>query len=276
MRTMERTTDEPAAESTTPRGRTRFRFGAATVVIIIVATTLVTYVIAPGKTRTRVVVRQSPASSSPPDRSCVPGAATGSCNTDEAAERVPDVPLDAATRALLAQQLLEARAAALRYPTVADATRAGMVQAGEFSPGTGAHYLAPGAQVLQFDAAHPGSYMYDGTDPTSKVVGVMYMSLSVPLASFAGPNDHWHRHSNTCFTTAAGKVVTLFATDADVTTSQCAARHGTFLRESTWMVHAWVVPGWESPQGVFSHENPDLLCADGSAKADAIGFCKGT
>jgi len=25
------------------------------------------------------------------------------------------------------------------------------------------------------------------------------------------------------------------------------------------MVHAWVVPGWESPQGVFSPEHPGLV-----------------
>jgi hypothetical protein len=40
--------------------------------------------------------------------------------------------------------------------------------------------------------------------------------------------------------------------------------------------HAWVVPGWESPLGVFSHDNPDVLCADGTTKANAVGFCQGT
>jgi hypothetical protein len=25
-----------------------------------------------------------------------------------------------------------------------------------------------------------------------------------------------------------------------------------------WMVHAWVVPGWDSPQGVFSAEHQGL------------------
>jgi len=36
------------------------------------------------------------------------------------------------------------------------------------------------------------------------------------------------------------------------------------------------VPGWESPKGVFSHEDPDLTCADGTVHTDAVGFCKGT
>jgi hypothetical protein len=42
------------------------------------------------------------------------------------------------------------------------------------------------------------------------------------------------------------------------------------------MVHAWVVPSWESPAGVFSHENPNLRCADGTFDTDAVGKCQGT
>ena len=47
------------------------------------------------------------------------------------------------------------------------------------------------------------------------------------------------------------------------------------MRETLWMVHAWVVPGWDSPQGVFSHANIDLHCADGTDHTDKIGFCTG-
>jgi hypothetical protein len=42
------------------------------------------------------------------------------------------------------------------------------------------------------------------------------------------------------------------------------------------MVHAWVVPGWESPEGVFSHENGNLRCADGTFNTDKNGMCQGT
>jgi hypothetical protein len=42
------------------------------------------------------------------------------------------------------------------------------------------------------------------------------------------------------------------------------------------MVHAWVVPSWESPNGVFSHDNPNLVCADGTTRTDSAGFCQGT
>ncbi len=43
-----------------------------------------------------------------------------------------------------------------------------------------------------------------------------------------------------------------------------------------WQGHAWVVPGWESPKGVFSHADPNLRCADGTVRTDAVGFCPGT
>ena len=50
---------------------------------------------------------------------------TGVKAQDIAAESQPDKPLDRATRAELAAQLAAARAVAMRYPTVADATAAG-------------------------------------------------------------------------------------------------------------------------------------------------------
>jgi len=41
--------------------------------------------------------------------------------------------------------------------------------------------------------------------------------------------------------------------------------HGGFLIANTgYMVHVWSAPGWESPMGVFSHDNPMLVCSDGT------------
>jgi hypothetical protein len=208
--------------------------------------------------------------------------ATHSHNADQAAELQPDQPLDAATRAKLADQLVEARAIAAQFPTVAEATAAGMIQAGTFSPGVGAHYvrLRAAGDILpngDVDPASPGSLIFDGNRPTSHLVGLMYLSgAETPPEGFAGPNDHWHRHSNTCVIFAAGGIQVPFAADSDVTKAMCAAKGGTFMERTTWMVHAWVVPGWESPQGVFSHANPNLHCADGTDHADQAGFCAGT
>jgi hypothetical protein len=206
-------------------------------------------------------------------------------NPDEVAENQPDQPLDAATRAELGTQLVAARTAATQYPTVATARAAGLLQAGKFAPELGAHFISyanlnrellPGGVV---DPRYPVGYIYDGISATSKIVGLMYVSIAGGPAptGFAGPNDHWHRHMNLCIQYGTkGKISVPFAPDRDVTLSQCNAVHGQFMPKTVWMVHAWVVPGWESPKGVFSHSDPDLRCADGTVHADVVGFCPGT
>src|SRR4029077_15232345 len=97
---------------------------------------------------------------------------------DVAAEAQPDVPLDAPTRELLAQQLTTARNHAMQFPTVADATAAGLRLAGGFAPGSGAHYVGgPMSGGDTFDPNAVQSLIYDGTSPTSKIVGLMYYAL---------------------------------------------------------------------------------------------------
>jgi hypothetical protein len=195
---------------------------------------------------------------------------------DVAAEQQPDTPLDPQTRATVALQLTAARAAALKYPTVADAQRAGYhLVGGGYGPGAGAHYIGFGGGAFgSFDPAKPPTLIYDGTSPTAQIVGLMYLGMGSNGAApegFAGPNDHWHRHSGVC--TKGAEVI--FPVDADVTQAQCTAKGGNYMKTTIWMVHAWVVPAWDSPAGVFSHENPDLPCADGSFHTDAIGRCTG-
>jgi hypothetical protein len=282
MKTLDRVQDQALAELALvrPKRRSYAAFGAVLVVVAAVAAS-VSYMAASPRTITKtktvtVAGKVTPTTLAP---TCAPGAAAGSCNLDEAREAgIPDQPLDSATRAELAVQLVAARAAALRYPTVADAVAAGFIEAGKFSPETGAHYVKlalPGNG--SFDASDPSSFIYDGDSPTSKVIGDMYLAGGGGPApeGFAGPNDHWHRHRNTCVIFGP-KIVVPFAADSSVTAAQCAAKHGTFMKTTVWMVHAWVVPSWESPLGVFSHENPDVKCADGTYKADSVGFCKGT
>jgi hypothetical protein len=232
-----------------------------------------------------VTTRPQPAGSSSPKGAAsaktadtVPTLAFG-----EAVENRPDKPLNNATRDALAADLVAARTAALKYPTVASARAAGFRQAGNFAPGAGAHFIdfghtdniRPDGSV---DPSNPGSYIYDGIKPGSRLVGLMYLSLAngdAP-AGFPGPNDHWHLHQNLCVKYGAAGISVPFAPDRDVTRAQCDTVHGQFMRRTVWMVHAWVVPGWESPNGVFSHANDNLRCADGTMHTNAVGFCKGT
>jgi len=198
---------------------------------------------------------------------------------DIAAEEQPNQPLDPATRDALKAQLTAARDIALRYPTVADATAAGYRLAGGFAPGSGAHYITFGGLTGSgaFDPAKPLALIYDGTSPTSQVIGLMYYGITETAPEgFAGPNDHWHRHSNVCIKYGPNGIDVPFPADVDVTEAQCKEVQGSFLKITGYMVHAWVVPSWESPLGVFSHDNPDVRCADGTYKTDRAGFCQGT
>jgi hypothetical protein len=193
---------------------------------------------------------------------------------DIAHEHEPDQLLDAGTRALLAEQLTAARAFAVQHPTVADAEAAGYhLVGGGYGPGAGAHYIAFGGGAFAgFDPSRPPTLIYDGTKPTAHVVGLMYLGMGANGAApdgFAGPNDHWHRHSGVCLK----GIEVIFPVDADVTQAQCTAKGGRYMATTTWMVHAWVVPGWESASGVFSHENPNLPCGDGTFKTDELGRC---
>ena len=102
----------------------------------------------------------------------------------------------------------------------------------------------------------------------------MYESLAAQRPSgFVGPNDHWHRHSDVCVQFNSGKIAVPFAADQDITPQECADVHGHFMKKTVWMVHAWVVPGWESPQGVFSHDNLHVYCPGNTDLTNAIGFC---
>ena len=202
-------------------------------------------------------------------------------NDTEQSELLPYAPLSVADQALLDQQLAQAEQAALRYPTVADAKKAGMILAGGMAPGVGAHYQLISAESLKgvnpdgtINASAPASWIYAGTADNDPVVGIMYESLTANAPSgFAGPNDHWHQHSNLCIKFDNGEINVPFAPDSNVTPQECADVHGNFMKKTVWMVHAWVVPGWQSPQGVFSHANLHIYCPGNTYLVDPIGFC---
>ena len=99
--------------------------------------------------------------------------------------------------------------------------------------------------------------LFDGNDPGSRIVGLSYYIRQegnvAPTQGFVGENDPYHRHLGLCL--GAGGVIG----DSTTTEEECAARGGSKSTGADgWMAHAWVVPGCESPWGVFSGENPVL------------------
>ena len=149
-----------------------------------------------------------------------------------------------------------------QYPTAADAMAGGYMQVTPYVPGIGAHYLNVGRLLDgQFKPAEPEMLLYNGNDPTSKLVGLSYAVLGAdPPDGFTGPNDMWHVHPSLCI--LGGLVVGPDQTPQELCDSIGAEKGGPFgNRNKMWMAHLWQVPGWESPWGLFSGENPVINLA---------------
>jgi hypothetical protein len=168
---------------------------------------------------------------------------------------------------LAAQQVL-ARDAALRYPTVADAEAAGYRMSVAYVPCIGAHYTNI-RYTISFDPAHPSELLYDGTMPTSKIVGLSYLVWSPggEPTGFAGPNDRWHQHNSNGGLCTKGMVV---VGGEALSNDECRALGGRKnTLDSVWMLHDWVVPGWECSWGAFAGECPELGGRTGGTAWDA-------
>ena len=38
------------------------------------------------------------------------------------------------------------------------------------------------------------------------------------------------------------------------------------MKRTQYLLHTWVVPGWESPEGVYAHLSSAVTCDDGTYK----------
>lgn len=169
---------------------------------------------------------------------------------------VPQTPLTEAERILLAEQQVQARAVADQFPTVADAEAGGYRQSTSFLPCIGAHYTNF-ALARAFDPARPSELLFDGTTPDAKIIGLSYLVYNPggPPEGFAGPNDVWHTHSRNGGLCIKGIVIG----DEDMSKEQCESLGGRKVGlKDVYMVHDWVVPGWECSWGVFAGECPEL------------------
>jgi hypothetical protein len=167
------------------------------------------------------------------------------------------IALSQAERDELAAQQVLAREAVLRYPTVADAEAAGFHKSVGFVPCIGSHYTNP-KYVASFNPAYPSELLYDGTAPTSKIVGLSYLVWNPRGAptGFAGENDRWHQHNSNGGLCIKGALV---VGGEAVSEDECRARGGRkSAMDSIWMLHNWVVPGWECSWGTFAGECPEL------------------
>ena len=175
----------------------------------------------------------------------------------------------------LTSELALARDTALKYPTVADAKQAGWVQVTGYVPGIAAHFMNFELVDDTFAIDEPEMLLYDGTSDEANVVGLSYYLLhpgsAEPTQGFTGNNDHFHRHDGLCV--GPGGVIG----DSTTTAESCAAKGGRKANgQAGWMSHAWVVPGCESPWGVFSGASPLLEAQLGKSSGTDSGACAGS
>ena len=180
----------------------------------------------------------------------------------------PQQPLTEDQRQALQTEQAEARQAALRFPTVADAEAAGYTMSVAYVPCIGAHYTNT-RLARSFDPARPSELLFDGTDPDSRIVGLSYLVYSGDTApdGFTGPNDVWHQHNfNGGLCMSGGQVIG----SEQLSASDCEAIGGAKVSlNGVWMLHDWVVPGWECSWGAFAGECPELGGRTGGTAWDA-------
>jgi hypothetical protein len=166
---------------------------------------------------------------------------------------------DPDAQAELQAQLSAAATVIPRMATAADAMEAGYIQVTPYVPGIAAHYLNVALLRDGFDPAAPEMLLYNGNEPTSELVGVSYGYIGdEPPEGFVGDNDSWHVHPSLCI---LGSLVVGPDHTPDDLCESIGGRKGMGFGAPMQMAHLWQVPGWESPWGLFSSENPSINIA---------------
>jgi hypothetical protein len=130
------------------------------------------------------------------------------------------------------------------------------VKSSDAQPGLGAHFTSWKVVLrCRFEPERPAQLLYGGDGDDAHLVALSYFVVSHgPPEGFAGPNDQWHQHLGLCFRDAVNLGL---VTRVGFTVVQCHERGGTVLDgRDLWMLHAWVVPGYPNPWGVFASTNP--------------------
>jgi hypothetical protein len=175
------------------------------------------------------------------------GHAHGHTGTGEAESH----PLEGLHQARFDAEWAEAVAAVPALDSTAEAAAAGYTQASVTAPGVGVHWVKWSLIDRPFDPSTPSMLLFDPRSDPPALAGFSYWVRStVEPGGFAGPNDTWHQHSGLC-------VVNGWIDREDVSGPDVCA--GSYLGgRDLWMLHAWVVPGWENRWGEFASTNPRL------------------
>lgn len=176
---------------------------------------------------------------------------TGSSNSTGLATADP---LTSADRVRLGAQMESARSTALLYPTLADAERAGWIPIGDFVPGAGQMLVDP-TPIDAFDPAMPSALLFASSAADAPVVGVQYDVWGDDAPDgFVGQGPLWHLHAGTCEIDDERGTFTVVYEPA-VTGTACGDIDARLTTTVSWMIRAWVIPGWDNPGGPFAHDH---------------------
>jgi hypothetical protein len=167
-------------------------------------------------------------------------------------------------RQQLGEQMILARESALQYPTLADAITAGWITIGGYVPGSGQMVVNPTTANRQrtFDPKQPSVLLYASSDDRAPIVGVQYDLWGPDTPEgFIGQGPLWHLHAGTCEINDERGSFAL-AYDELLTGTACQSIQAQLTNEISWMIRAWVVPGWDNPRGAFAHDHPLLTTAN--------------
>ena len=182
-----------------------------------------------------------------------------------------DLPADVKAQVDITKALVE------KYPTAADATKAGWQKATISLNGIGAHYLKGGVTGFlgeyAFDPADPNVLLFDGEGPDAKIAGASFILTEPDPQGYTGELDVWHFHYGVCFDTTKFLVIAEVdgheGSTISMTPEQCIAEGAqVFPIENLYMIHVWVAPDYIEDAPVFAHDHPKLY--DGVTAAEQL------
>jgi len=173
----------------------------------------------------------------------------------------------------LKEQVEQVRRTAELFPTVDAAKAAGYVNTTSDVPFMGEHYL--NFDLVRkgvFDPARPQGLLFSKIGPGGQerlvgiwlllVPGIYGVTADTQPAGFAGNLALWHAHVGLCLVGLSG------ASEGE-TQESCTARGGSFTPDLRWMMHVWVAPLQDNPDGVFAYLNNDLFLKQQAASTAA-------
>ena len=182
------------------------------------------------------------------------------------AQLMPLFPADTVSEAdfpAFKQQVEAVHQVALQFASPEDAKKAGYAITTSDVPYMGEHYL--NYDLVKkgiFDPSRPQGLLYSKIGPggAEQLVGVWFLLVpgvngvtrDTEPQGFVGNLDLWHAHTGLC-------LVALSGASENETKEGCTAKGGNFVADLRWMMHVWVAPTQENPDGVFAYLNGDLF-----------------